>query len=307
MRDRGPRSGIGRVECVLTHRLHLLVLTVVAWLGFGCVGVFVDLHGAAYPALRTTLRQGEPEPAGPKPITGESTSASVGLTLGVEFDDGRASRWAVGSSIDAIGLGEGPSARHRFNDLRVDLTVKTFDDDTRLRVGVGGGIGSGKTSLLLDDGSYLVANGGSAVLYSGPVFVRYVGDRSVVSAMLGGSFLLLGASKWVVRGWGLTTHLTYSWSFVDTHADAVLYRGLPPTLRVADFADAARRIGCGARMGENAGEGLPAAYLTCAEGAIELHTTDGMLHVHCERSTTERCRALFMRIDEAREDRGKAH
>lgn len=266
----------------------------------GCVGVFVDLHGSAYPALRTSPHPADVTlPDGPKPLVGAKPGTAIGVTVGVELDDGRSSRWAVGYSADSIELAGGADARQHFNDLRVDVTVKSLSDDTRLRVAVGGGIGAGKVRLPRDDGAYLSVNGGSAVVYSGPVFVQYVGDHSIVSAMVGGSFVVIGAKDWVIRGWGLTSHVTYTYAFDDTHGDVVLYRAMPREVSVADYAAAAKRIGCTVTMGEDQKEDVAAAFLVCEDAPVELHAPDDTLHVHCERSTPQRCRKIIARIENA--------
>ena len=299
-------SGKGRSEGERAHcaRAHVLRVGCGALIAFlaphvaGCVGLFVDLHATGYPALHTAPHPSDAVlPDGPKPVDQVKAGAGMGITFGVELDDGRTSRWAVGYSADAIESSGGVGARHYFNDLRVDVTVKTFDDDDRLRLSVGGGIGAGRTNLPRDDGGTYSKGSGSAVAYSGPAFVHYAGNRSSLAAMIGGSFLIIGAGDYTVRGWGLTTHLTYTYSLDDSHPDVTLYHAIRPEVTTADFAVAGERIGCGARIGEDKEDEVVAVYLTCPDGNVELHQPEDMLHVHCERSTTERCRALFSRLE----------
>ena len=291
-----------RIDCASTHGVRLgSALACCAMLGLtGCVGAFADLHATGYPALRTAPHptDGTP-PDGPKPLEQVKAGLGLGITLGLELDDGRSSRWAVGYSADVIGTSGDATAHHHFNDLRVDVTVKTLDDDNRLRIGVGGGIGAGNTKLPRDDGGTYSKGSGSAVIYSGPVFVHYVGDHSALAAMLGGSFLIIGAGDYTVRGWGLTTHLTYSYSFDDSHADVVMYRALRPELTMSDFATAGLRAGCTMRLAQDSTDDVAAVFLSCPESEMEIHATEDMLHIHCERSTTERCHALFSRIEAA--------
>jgi hypothetical protein len=292
-----------RFVCVEANALRVAAVALVALSSLGsggCAGVFFDLHATGYPALHTAERPTDGVlPEGPKPLDQVKAGVALGFTVGLEIDDGRTSRWAVGYSADAIESAGGASARHRFNDLRLDVTLKTFDDDNRLRVGVGGGIGAGKTRLPRDDGGTYSSGSGSAVVYSGPVFVHYVGNHSALAALVGGSFLIIGAGDWNVRGWGLTTHLTYSYSFDDSHPDVTLYRAVPPDVTVADFVVAGAKLGCNARLAEDSEEEVPAAYLSCGDEKMEIHAPEELLHVHCERSTMARCRALFSRLEEA--------
>jgi len=266
---------------------------VVAACSLGCAGIYVDLNATGYPALRATPKDSAPE-VGPKPLGEARASTAVGVTFGIELDDGRSSRWAFGTGFDAFNLGANGSARHRFNDLRLDVTLKTIDDETRLRLAVGGGIGAGTTRLVRDDGSAMSHKAASARLYSGPVFVRYAGNHFALSLMLGGAYVILGDGDYDVRGWGLTTHVTMAYTFADTHADVALYDALVPGVHVSDYANGALKIGC--RVDTAAPE---QAHAVCDEGEIELHVTALKLHAHCSRSTEYRCRALLTRIKKA--------
>lgn len=262
--------------------------------------MYVDLHATGYPSLHTAPHTADATlPDGPKPMDQVKAGVGLGVTFGLELDDGRTSRWAVGYSADIIEGAGGESARHHFNDLRVDVTVKTFDDDNRLRVGVGGGIGAGRTRLPQDDGGTYSKGSGSAVLYSGPVFVHYVGNHSSVMAMVGGSYLIIGAGDWTVRGWGLTSHLTYTYAFDDSHPDVVLYHAVRPGITVADFVTAGIRIGCNGQLAVDKEEGVDTAFLSCGDEHMELHAPEELVHVHCERSTMARCRALFAQLEAA--------
>lgn len=257
----------------------------------GCVGVWIDLQATAYPALHAAPHPRNDEPVvGPQLVPDATPSAAIGLGLGLDFDDHRASRWAVGYVGEAFVLGDKGSSRQHWNDLRLDVTLKDLGEDARLRLVAGGGIGSGATRFLREDGTFLSAQGGSARLYSGPAYARFVGAHHLFSLLLGGSYVVLGAREWVVRGWGLTAHLTWTFSFVDTHPDVVFYRPLE-AVDLASLEAAGKGLGC--KLVHRTDTEV---HLDCGGDEVELHQTSKRLHVHCLRSTPVRCEALFERI-----------
>ncbi len=281
-----PRSGRGAAQYVR--------LLAIAACTPGCVGAYVDLQATAYPALHAAARPHDDGPLGSKLVADATPSAAIGIGLGLDFDDGRSSRWSIGYSAESYTLGGNGSARQHFNDLRLDVSVQDLGPDARLRLVAGGGIGAGSTRFLREDGTFYGASGGSARVYSGPAYARFVGAHSVFSLLLGGSFVILGARDWVVRGFGLTTHLTWTWSFVDTHPDVVFYRPLEKVDLVAVEASG-RALGCRLVHRTNT-----EVHLDCAAGELEIHQTERLLHVHCIRSTPTRCEALAGRILERR-------
>lgn len=283
---RSPRSARS-----VAHSLQVVAIAASATGGVGCVGVWVDLTATAYPALHAS-----PHPRNDEPVLGSSLvpdatpSAAIGVGLGLDFDDHRASRWAIGYGGEAFVLGGKGSSRQHWNDLRLDVTLVDLGEDARLRLVAGGGIGAGTTRFLRDDGTYLSAQGGSARLYSGPAYARFVGAHHLFTLLLGGSYAVLGARDWVVRGWGLTTHLTWTFSFVDTHPDVVFYRPLEH-VELGSVEAAGKGLGC--RLVHRTATEV---HLDCAGDEVEIHQTAHRLHVHCLRSTPVRCEALFERI-----------
>lgn len=178
-------------------RAFVLSISIVsALVGTSCVGVFVEAG-----ALWNT-----PVQAVNAPDRTQAEGPTFLLGAGVDFDIARKARIAGGVSMAQVSGGDVGGFTGTLPDARVDFNLANFSEDTKLRMGLGLGVGEGAAQLYggLGVAHYLSAHHGLSFLLG--------------AQLLGGEVAHEGGPR-SVQAFGPAAKVTYVFSFGNTRPD----------------------------------------------------------------------------------------
>ena len=283
------------------YGMRALFLAIVGLSGAGCMGVYAEANATAYPSFHHA--EGD---ATPKPVRAEGAGYALGFSVGFELDGRRTHRIALGFNHQGTNLpGEGYSNGGQ-SEVRADIGLARPTKSSRLRLGMGFGLGVAKVRMSATDGTTLSERRTNGQVFAGPVFAQYFGKRHSLSVMGAVSYFAVGApGGGSVTATGLGARVTWSFHFDDTRPSSASFTPIEGGKNLLDLVDVgARRLGCTSRYVERREAGgltESAVFASCPpheEEVVFLQTADGIL-VECPHLEDSECQAMTARIIES--------